>query len=503
MREARSSRWRRLPTSAGVWPARSAAASVQRVVVTATLADTIQGMGGATSTEHTVRLGRSRSGHAVLGRSAERREQVWARAEAALEVQPLPGIDEPRMVSGASATHRAAARARREETMRRVRDAGDPERLATATAWLERYRLHHPGVVFLQTRGGCFGVPDKAAEAYNDRAFADLKSFIRDHGSVAPGKKRGTMLSEDTIDGYVGALKETATVLMGCEAAGAGASTIRGRVGKQMRLEQPVLPSDRGLRRALRIPHFAQLAQSSFDRWTHHGATRWGVLRVGPTAFLRPGEVGRVGKHDFAPKRGLHWGHECVRWFGAGEAGWRNPSVYLAVVPIKDASGRAKRTPIPIPALHEEGFSDDPLCPYSALWRLWLRDAAHLTEEQRAVTAIFRHADGSVWSSVDVDHAVHEAVQQLGLPVAEFGGVTLRISGATELRALKGKEGKEILQSYGRWSSDDIGFIYARVTAHEQLEAAAAAIEAGREPAGERPEVEAVFRGWVQPATRH
>ena len=31
------------------------------------------------------------------------------------------------------------------------------------------------------------------------------------------------MLSEDTIDGYVGALKETATVFMGCEAA-----TVRG-----------------------------------------------------------------------------------------------------------------------------------------------------------------------------------------------------------------------------------------------------------------------------------
>ena len=69
----------------------------------------------------------------MLGRSAERRESVWARAEAALNITPMPGIGEPLMEPGASAAHRAVSRARREETMRRARDAGDPERLATAT----------------------------------------------------------------------------------------------------------------------------------------------------------------------------------------------------------------------------------------------------------------------------------------------------------------------------------------------------------------------------------
>jgi hypothetical protein len=374
-------------------------------------------------------------------------------------------------------------------------DAGDPERLNTACGWLELYREHYPGVVFLRTRGG---ESDMEAAAYNDRSLADLKSFMRDHG---PRRGTGTNL-EATIDGYVGALKEAAGVFMGCSVTSPATSVVRPRVGKQLRLEQPVLSSDRKLRLALRVGSFQQLAASGFDRISSHGATRWCVLRVGPTALLRPGEVGRVGTHAFVPERGLHWGKDCVHWLEAGVVGWRNPCVYLSVVPIKDAGGRAKRIPIPIPALHEEGFSDDPVCPYSALRRLWLRDAAHLSESERARTAIFRHPDGRVWATADVDQAVEAAVRHLGLDASQYGGVSLRISGATELRALKGREGMDIITAYGRWSSEDIGFIYARVSAAEQLEAAAGAIVLGLTPGGARPEVEAVVSGWVQPATR-
>ena len=49
----------------------------------------------------------------------------------------------------------------------------------------------------------------------------------------------------------------------------------------------------------------------------------------------------------------------------------------------------------PVGALHPCGYSADPRCPYSAMCRLWWRDAAELSEEQRAVTPIFRHPDGS------------------------------------------------------------------------------------------------------------
>jgi hypothetical protein len=55
--------------------------------------------------------------------------------------------------------------------------------------------------------------------------------------------------------------------------------------------------------------------------------------------------------------------------------------------------------------------------------------------------------------------------------------------------------------SFGRWMSD-IGFIYSRVLANEQLEAMASAIEQARAPADVHPEVETVVAGWVQPACR-
>ena len=49
---------------------------------------------------------------------------------------------------------------------------------------------------------------------------------------------------------------------------------------------------------------------------------------------------------------------------------------------------------IPVGALHPVGITDDPRCPYSVIAKMWWRDARHLTGEQRACTAIFRHASG-------------------------------------------------------------------------------------------------------------
>jgi hypothetical protein len=179
-----------------------------------------------------------------------------------------------------------------------------------------------------------------------------------------------------------------------------------------------------------------------------------------------------------------------------------SPTLELMVAPIKNQGKVAKRWPIPIPALHPEGVTDDPLCPYSALARLYARDAAHLSEEERARTAIFRHENGKVWSTDDVSTAVKEGVTAIGLDPAEFGGVSLRISGATELRDKHGRAGMDIIVSFGRWMSKDIGFIYSRVTANEQLEAMASAIEQASVPANVHPEVETVVAGWVQPAIR-
>ena len=430
---------------------------------------------------------------AVLGRDPARRETVWAKAERVLQITPIEGLD-PVWREGATPTERALAAGRRDEVERRVRDATDPGRLASAINWLERYRLTAPHLVFLRTRGG---LDDRSVVAYNQRQLAELELFIREHGSVQPGHA-GERLTQQTIAGYVGALKACASVLMGTEVVPEDEGRLLSRLGKQMRMEEA--PSiDRRLRRALRRDRFDELVRLGFDRVSYYGLTRWGALRLGVACLLRPGEVGATSSNAFVPKRDLHWGKDSITWHAAGEAGWRHPWFTLWVTPIKNQSGRSKRIPIPVGALHPQGMTDDPRCPYSVIAQMWLRDASRLSEEQRARTAMFTHEDGRVWGSDDVNRAVKEAVAALRLPEEEYGGVTLRITGATELRDSLGRAGKEVINSFGRWSDEDIGFIYQRVTAAEQLEAMSSALGSTLPV---RPEMETVYQGWSQPAYR-
>ena len=88
-----------------------------------------------------------------------------------------------------------------------------------------------------------------------------------------------------------------------------------------------------------------------------------------------------------------------------------------------------------------------------------------------------------------------------GQDPALFGGASLRIAGATEIRAKFGLAGRELIVARGRWKDDDIGFIYQRVTAVEQLEAMAC-LDGGGDGAALAPELESVLQGWTQPAFR-
>jgi len=430
---------------------------------------------------------------AILGRDPVKREMVWEKARRLLEVVPIAGL-EAAWAEGATQLEKELAAARREEVERRVRDATDPGRLDSALNWLQRYRATVPHLVFLKTRGGS---GDLAAVAYNQRQLADLELYIREHGSVQPGHV-GERLTQSTIAGYIGALKACATIFMGAEVVPDEEDRILSRLGKQMRFEEP--PSiERKLRRALRRDKFDELARRGFDRWSHYGATRWAVLRIAIACFLRPAEVGATAKNDFVPKRDQHWGSDSVTWHEGEQAGWDCPYLTMWITPVKNRTGRSKRIPIPVSALHPQGVTDDPRCPYSAVAKLWVRDARHLSEEVRARTPMFAHEDGRAWNSEDVNTAVKEAVRALGLPEEEFGGVTLRITGATELRDEKGRAGKDIINSFGRWADEDIGFIYQRVTVAEQLEAMSSALS-NQGPV--RPEMEAVYSGWAQPAYR-
>ena len=89
-------------------------------------------------------------------------------------------------------------------------------------------------------------------------------------------------------------------------------------------------------------------------------------------------------------------------------------------------------------------------------------------------------------------------MRALGLNEDDYGGVTLRITGATELRDRHGRAGMQIIASFGRWSEEDMAFIYARVTAAEQLDAMTSALDSEE---AVRPELEVLLPEYTQPAT--
>ena len=432
----------------------------------------------------------------VMGRSAAKRDAVWARAAEMLDLRPPDWVLQGVFLDGASASERAVGAELREQAFARATDAGDPGRLETALGWLARYKRLQPNLVFLLPRGGS---DDIWASAYNEAAFASFESYVRSRGSVRSGHV-GERISADAAAGYSSALRTAAAVLGRASTTRDDTNELLPRVRKQMRLEEPA-KSVRKLRRGLRTALVRRLAQlAGFDRLSHYGVTRWAVFRIGALGLLRAGEIGVTQRgRSFVPGVGLHWGKACVRWCTAAESGWRKPSVFLNVCPIKDATGRASRHPIGFPAVSEHGPSDEPMCPYSALWRLWLRDAAHLTEAERARTPIFRMHGGRPWATADVEAAVREAAGALGLPVEDFGGASLRIAGASDLRARFGMEGKALIQARGRWADEDIGFIYQRVTAFEMLDAVDGL---GEDERGAAPELEAMLDGWAQPAVR-
>ena len=413
----------------------------------------------------------------VLGRSELKRDTVWQRARAA----GLAGAA-PAAPAGGSAARNPVVAAYdallTNEMERRIADANDPARLDTALNWLERYAAAHPGRPFLLPRGG---ESDMAHAVWNDESFARLETFIRMHGSVQPGK-RGNTITSDTISGYLGAIRTTATILSRVQVASEDTRVLHRPLSKQMRLEEPRAKADaRKIRLGLRHAMLADLApRTYFDRSSSHGHRRWTGYLVGISLLLRGGEFGVVLKgRGFVRSRGLHWGSRCVAFRTAAQTGYDRPSVNISVCPVKDQSGRAKRHDLGIASLHPCGYSLDPLCAYSHLCREAQR-VAHLSDAQREHVPIFAWDDGTPWATEDVNGMVREAVEALGLDPSEYGGASPRIGGATDLRDRFGMAGKDIIQKRGRWLDDDIGFIYQRVTAAEMLDASVSMVHAAR-----------------------
>ena len=426
---------------------------------------------------------------AVLGRSGGRRDAVWQRARLLGLGGGRPVAAPTWQASPAEATLEALAR---DDLARRLTDAGDPERLATALNWLGKFRLACPSRPFLLPRGGG---SDLVSDVHNRESFALLRSFIRSFGSSKPGEE-GRLVSADAIGGYVSTLHSASAILSGVEVVSGNTGATERVLGKQMRPEQPLAEvGERKLRLGLRVALLRRALALGWDVSSPRGEDDWSVLLTGVQALLRGGEFGVTRRtHRFVMTRGLHWGDECVRWKTAASIGADRPSVSLWVCPIKDVAGRHVRQEIPIAAMHVDGESDDPLCTYSCLLRRWRRHAVHLSVQERRRTPLFQLPGGAPYCTDDVDRLVERVVVFLGLDPKLYGAVSLRIAGATDLRDALGMAGADLIKARGRWSSD-IGFIYQLVTEAEMLEASVSMM------AAERPE-RARNTGVAQPAVR-
>ena len=166
-------------------------------------------------------------------------------------------------------------------------------------------------------------------------------------------------------------------------------------------------------------------------------------------------------------------------------------------VAIAQAASHARRLgESHICALHPGGVSDDPLCVYSLLWRLWERRAVEAEGQPLHLVPLFARADGSVVTSKDMDAYATQAFEALGLPPEDTGGAAGRIGGACDIRQAEGIErGKVLIQERGRWASD-ISWIYQRGDVGEQLLVSLDMVGASGASA------ETVIPGWAQPAYR-
>jgi hypothetical protein len=94
--------------------------------------------------------------------------------------------------------------------------------------------------------------------------------------------------------------------------------------------------------------------------------------------------------------------------------------------------------------------------------------------------------------TADMLHYAEKIAALVGLPIADFGGHSFRIGGATDLADAGGT--KDQLKARGRWAGVDIGWIYARDTVGKQMRKADAIARASS------ASVEELYPQWVQRA---
>ena len=381
---------------------------------------------------------------------------------------------------------------------RKVAQATQCGGLLTALNWWERFILAMPHrrawLILGEWLASGMVVTAEVAAVYAEDSLRTFAEFIRVHGSVKKGKV-GELVRGKGIGAIVSAIRLH-------KGLGDGHALLRcdemyrlGRQLKQFRLEDGAAGS-RDLRRALRGRHLRSAVDLGFERHTLFGVFRWAVLLCGHNILARGGELGTTDKGSWRVENGLAWEH--IVWHSPDESnGYEALTVWL--MSIKNIDGCKRRMPIPIRRRCMPGVprGTDPLCAYDAILAWWEAAEHGVPAHERPTTPFFRLPDSErVIRTADVCEYVRSVVAVIGEDPMDFGAVSLRSGGASDIADVYGDEGKWLIDERGRWESD-IADIYRRASAQRHLDVSA------RMADSDGVDLEQLYRGWSQPAFTH
>ena len=393
----------------------------------------------------------------------------------------------------------AVARDLRLGMLQRARETYDVGRLDTSLKWFEEFvadSQRSPIFAPLQHAGDLTGMQ------YNQETLEMFSEYVRRRGSRLRGRQ-GETIKSDTIATYVGQIKKLRTHEAHYMITGSTVNVVAPAAHKRMRqLDGP--PGERGLSLGLRARHLRELARLGFDRRSSRGRQEWGAALTAHNLLARGGEV-CVVEREGAPQpldtaRDLTIG--AIEFKEPSEVSDGLPWLTAELVPIKDTTARRRSAVMPIRRRAAGGeLGADPLDTYDAIvmamaGRLGrMPPARGRVQGPGALLPLFVGPKGKPWCTSDTRRLARSMASTLGLDADLFGAKSFRIGGATDYRAIYGPEAAEqMIRQRGRWWSD-IHKLYTRALASEHLQGSAAVGDA------RGAELEALCKGWVQPAS--
>lgn len=350
-------------------------------------------------------------------------------------------------------------------------------KLRTALHWLALFREVSPSRRLVLPLGGD---THYAHAAHNDESFELIRSFIRAHGSIREGML-GQTIRGDSVASVLSTLRAYATLEARYSLMPAGFNVAGPRAATHMRREDGT-STERGLRLGLGVDEFLQLDSGGFDRSSPRGKMDHGAGLTLYAVTGRGGEIGLVQgrkpsewRPDTSPVMAdADWNRQP-----SANSGWR-PWCYLQWYPIKDSSATHSKVVTPIVRRHDGAPGADPACAYDALRVVYNERLRVLPRGADLATAplFVHHSTGKVYTTADSRRIAKAMAAAAGLDAELAGGSAFRIGSATAIYSQYGEAGQRVLRERGRWHSD-IGFIYARLTEANALEAARRAMLAG------------------------